>query len=73
MMELAAPLDRDLIKAIGALSTQLQIPVEEVADIYRMEFDRLARVARIPTYLGVLAMNNARSILRRSARSATIR
>ena len=73
MTESALPLDKDLIKTVGALSSELQVPMQDVADIYRTEFDRLARAARIPAYLGVLAMSNTRSILRGGATSAPLR
>jgi len=47
--------------------------VYEIGKIYETEFDRLARGARIPTYLGVLALSNTRSILREGGRRATLR
>lgn len=73
MTESALPPDKHLIKKMGALSSELQVPIEEVANVYRMEFDRLAQVARIPAYLSVLAMSKTRSILRAGPKRATLR
>jgi hypothetical protein len=73
MLESAPALDRQLTKAIGTLSSEFPIPVQDIAEIYRAEFDRLAQVARIPTYLGVLAMRNTRLILRGGATQAPLR
>lgn len=50
-----------------SLSHELQVPMEGVANAFGIEFDRLACVARIPTYSGVLAMIRTRSILHRGA------
>jgi hypothetical protein len=72
MTELALPPDRDHAKTIRALSDTLQVPMHEVGAIYLMEFDRLARGARIPTYLGVLAMSHTRSILREGRRRGAL-
>jgi uncharacterized protein (DUF2126 family) len=72
MKESAFPPDKDRAKTIKALSDKLQVPVQEVGEIYRMEFDRLAREARIPTYLAVLAMSNTRSIMRKAGKRATL-
>ena len=72
MTEAALPLDKDHAETIRALSDKLQVPMHEVGAIYRVEFDRLAHGARIPTYLGVLAMSNTRSILREGRRRAAL-
>lgn len=68
MMESALTADKDRAKTIRTLSDQLQASVHEVGEIYRLEFDRLARGARIPTYLSVLAMSHTRAILREGRR-----
>ena len=73
MTEAASPQENTQIRTIGALAHQLRVPMQEVAEIYQSEFDRLALAARIPTYLSVLALSNTRSILRGGARSATLR
>ena len=73
MTESALPADKGHAKTIRALSEKLQVPVYEIGKIYETEFDRLARGARIPTYLGVLALSNTRSILREGGRRATLR
>lgn len=73
MTESALPPDKDHAKTIRALSDKLQVPMHEVGEIYRVEFDRLAQGARIPTYLSVLAMNHTRSILRKGGKHATLR
>ena len=63
MTEPTSPLEADQVRAIAMISDKLQLPVGEVSEIYRKEFDRLAVQARIPTFLVVLAMRNAQSIL----------
>jgi hypothetical protein len=70
MTESALPPDKDHARTIGALSDKLQVPMNEVGAIYRMEFDRLARGARVHTYLAVLAMSHTQSILREGRRRA---
>jgi hypothetical protein len=69
MNEIRATVDSDPSRAIAALSHELHLPKERVLEIYRMEFDRLATRARIPTFLVVLAMRNTRSILRGGGKS----
>jgi hypothetical protein len=73
MTESAFPPDEDRARTIKALSDKLQVPMQEVGEIYGREFDRLARGARIPTFLSVLAMSNTRSILREGGKRATLR
>jgi hypothetical protein len=70
MTESVSKFEGDHATAIATLSEKLKIPKDEVVDIYRKEFDRLAVHARIPTFLVVLAMRNARSILRSGARGS---
>jgi hypothetical protein len=64
MTESVSKFEGDHATAIATLSEKLKIPKDEVVEIYRKEFDRLAVHARIPTFLVVLAMRNTRSILR---------
>ena len=73
MTESVSRLENDHVRAIATLSDKLHVPVHEVGEIYKKEFDRLAEGARIPTFLVVLAMSNTRSILRGGGRSATLR
>ena len=72
MTESVSSLEKDHTRAVRALADKLKIPVDEVGEIYRGEFDRLAAGARIPTYLGVLAMSHVQSILRGGVRNATL-
>jgi len=73
MTESASRLEHEQARAIATLSDKLHVPVHEVGEIYKKEFARLAKRARIPTFLVVLAMSNTRSILRGGGRSATLR
>jgi hypothetical protein len=73
MTESVSRLQNDHVRAIATLSDKLHVPMHEVGEIYKKEFDRLAQGARIPTFLVVLAMSNTRSILRGGGRSATLR
>ena len=72
LMKSVWPVAADHIETIGALSEKLHVPVQEVSEIYRIEFNRLARVARIPNYLGLLAVSNTRSILRAAGKRGTL-
>ena len=54
MNEIRATVDSDPSRAIAALSHELHLPKERVLEIYRMEFDRLATRARIPTFMSHL-------------------
>ena len=53
---------------IAALAEQLQVPFEQVDEIYWEQVDRLAADARIQDFLVVLALRNARAILRGGCR-----
>jgi hypothetical protein len=64
MIEPVSPLDADHLSAIAMLAEKLRVPINDVRDIYRKEFARLAARARIPNFLTVLTMGNVRSILR---------
>jgi hypothetical protein len=64
MTESVSKFEGDHARAIATLAEKLKIPQDEVVEIFRKEFDRLAVQARIPTFLVVLAMRNTRSILR---------
>jgi hypothetical protein len=72
MTESVSSLEKDHTRAITTLADKLKVPVHEVGEIYKEEFDRLAAGARIPTYLVVLAMSHTQSILRGGARNATL-
>ena len=54
------------VRAITALSEKLKVPEDDVIEVYKTEFNRLAVEARIATFLSVLAMRNTRFILRGS-------
>jgi len=49
---------------IASLAAELRVPLHEVSEIYRAQFERLAAEARIESFLGVLAARHTRSILR---------
>jgi Protein of unknown function (DUF3562) len=51
--------------AIARLSHELQVPLDEVGEIYRAQLARLGADAQILSFLGVLATRNTRDILRR--------
>src|SRR5689334_20316721 len=53
---------------IEALAERLQVPIEQVDEIYWEQVDRLAADARIHDFLAVLALRNARAILRGGCR-----
>ena len=55
---------KDSATQIAELSDRLKISAQEVGEIYRREFDRLAAEARIPAFLEILAMSITRSTLR---------
>lgn len=69
MIESHSPLETDHVAAAALISDKLRLPVDEVSKIYRSEFERLARTAHIPNFLVVLAMGNAKTILRNSTRA----
>jgi len=50
--------------ALQKLSEKLKVPPLKVIEVYRTEFKRLASQSRIATYLGVLALQKTKSILR---------
>ncbi len=56
--------------AIQALSEKLQVPPLKVIEVYRTEFKRLASQSRIATYLGVLALQRTKHILREQGAAA---
>ncbi len=51
--------------AIAALSKQLHVPLHDVSRVYCKQLERLSSQARIKGFLGVLAVRNTKSILRR--------
>lgn len=56
--------------AIQALSEKLRVPPLKVIEVYRTEFRRLASQSRIATYLGVLALQRTKHILREQGTAA---
>jgi len=64
MTESELPVETEQDRAIAQISDKLRVPAQEVGEIYRKEFERLAVQARIPTFVATLAMRNTRSILR---------
>lgn len=57
-------------RAIQALSEKLKVPPLKVIEVYRTEFKRLAAQSRIATYLGVLALQRTKTILREQGHPA---
>jgi hypothetical protein len=57
----------DIGHLIEVLSERLQIPADKVHQTYREELNRLSAQARIPDFLPLLALRNAREILRGGA------
>jgi hypothetical protein len=57
-------LDKDHARAIASLAEKLHLPLSEVRQTYLEEFDRLKSRARIAGFVEVLAVSNARSVLR---------
>jgi len=72
MTEPVSPLDADHLTAIAMISQKLHVPLSDVRDIYREEFERLASRARIPTFLTVLTMGNVQAILRGQLKRAKL-
>ena len=54
-------------RAIRALTEASGASPQEVRDLFTVEFNRLERVAKIRSYLHVLATANVRTMLSRSA------
>ena len=54
-------------RAIRALTDASGAAPEQVRDLFTVEFNRLQRVAKVRTYLHVLATANVRKMLFRSA------
>ena len=71
-MSLATPQPRasrtDAAHLVAALAERMQVPFEQVDEIYWEQVDRLAADARIHDFLAVLALRNARAILRGGCR-----
>jgi Protein of unknown function (DUF3562) len=49
--------------AIEFLARDTDTPVDRVKEIYRVEFDRLNRSARIKTFISVLARRRVKALL----------
>jgi hypothetical protein len=58
--------------SIQSLASKTGTSLEETRVLFNKEFARLARHARVRTYLHVLATANVRSILRRGSRGAKV-
>jgi hypothetical protein len=58
---------------IARLSHALQVPLQEVREIYGMQLQRLGVEARVRNFLAVLALRNTRDILRADERRAALR
>ncbi len=57
---------------IARLSHALQVPLQEVREIYGTQLERLGSDARVRNFLGVLALRNTRDILRALERRAAL-
>jgi hypothetical protein len=65
------PSEQEHVEAIATLSDKLGLGMQDVAQVYTAEFERLAAGARVRNFLTVLALNRTRSILStRTRRSA---
>jgi hypothetical protein len=53
---------------IARLSHELQVPLQEVREIYGTQLERLGVDARVRNFLAVLALRNTRDILRADER-----
>ncbi len=57
---------------IARLSHALQVPLQEVREIYGTQLQRLGVEARVRNFLGVLALRHTRDILRADERRAAL-
>lgn len=73
MIEPQLVLQTDHGGAVNSICKELQLPVEEVAQVYTREFERLEKQARIRTFLTVLAVHNTKLILRELSRCVSLR
>jgi hypothetical protein len=60
-------------RAICALTEASGASPEEVRDLFTVEFNRLERVAKVRSYLHVLATANVRTMLSRAASEQSTR
>jgi hypothetical protein len=69
-MAVSQSLDRraEHVGVIARLSHELQVPLHEVREIYGAQLKRLTAGARIPNFLGALALRNTRDFLRAGER-----
>lgn len=58
-------------RAIQSLIDASDTSPEEVRDLFKVEFSRLERVAKVRTYLHVLATAKVRAFLHRRARASS--
>ncbi len=56
----------DLAQRIADLSEKMQVPFDEVHEIYTSEVNRLAAEARIQQFVSILAIGRTRTLLRQS-------
>lgn len=54
---------RQSIELVEALARQTSRPLDEARRVYELQYQELARVARVRTYLPILAARQARDIL----------
>ena len=57
---------------IARLSHKLQVPLQEVREIYGSQLERLTADARIHKFIDVLALRNTREILRADDRRIAV-
>ena len=58
--------------ALEALATEINKPIEEVASIYKIEHQKLELVARIKTYVPVIAQRQVKLFFRASSSATAI-
>ncbi len=58
------PKSGDLLQKIRHLAEEMQVPIDEIEQIYSNELHRLEAEARIQSFVGVLAIKRTRTILR---------
>lgn len=59
----------DIGDPVAALSKKLHVPRQKIEEIYSAQLERLSAEARIDSFLTILAIRNARAILRATASS----
>ncbi len=59
------PASGDLSRRIAHLSDKMQVPLDQIEEIYAGEVDRLAADARLQQFVSILAIGRTRAILQR--------